>query len=143
MKENSEKQEYLYKNYWYKIEKNTNYDVSSFLRDYLTFIERKIPTKSKVYLVFKEYIIKNNIDIEDLLKELLKFSIFYNKIIFSNDEDKQISEVLKRINKLETLVAYPFFLYLYKQVDNKIIIKKDLLNILLVVESYVFRRFIC
>jgi uncharacterized protein with ParB-like and HNH nuclease domain len=118
MKENSERQEYLYKNYWYKIEKNTDYKVSDFLRDYLTFIERKIPTKSKVYLIFKNYIIKNNIEIEDLLKELLKFSEFYKKIIFSKDENKEISEVLKRINKLETLVAYPFFLYLYKQLNE-------------------------
>ena len=143
MKENSEKQEYLYKNYWYKIEKNTNYDVSAFLRDYLTFIERKIPKKSKVYLIFKNYIIKNNLDIEELLKELLKFSQYYKIIINSDDENKNISEVLKRINKLETIVAYPFFLYLYKKLDENLIDKKELEEILLIIESYVFRRFIC
>ena len=145
MKENSENQEKLYKNYWYKIEKNTNYNVSNFLRDYLTFIERKIPTKSKVYLVFKEFIKRNNFDenIERLLEELLEFSEYYKIIINSYDENKEISKVLKRINKLETLVAYPFFLYLYKKLDENIINKKDLLEILLIIESYVFRRFIC
>jgi len=143
MKENSEKQEYLYKNYWYKIEKNTNYKVSNFLRDYLTFRTRKIPKKSNVYIEFKNYIIKNNFEIEELLKELLKFSQYYKNIINSNDEDKNISKVLKRINKLETLVAYPFFLYLYSKLDEEIITRKEFLEILLIIESYVFRRFIC
>jgi len=41
------------------------------------------------------------------------------------------------------LVAYPFFLYLYKQLDENIITKNDLLEILLIIESFVFRRFIC
>ncbi len=143
MKENSEKQEYLYKNYWYKIEKNTNYDVSSFLRDYLTFIERKIPNKNKVYITFKNYILKNNFDIEELLQKLLQFSQYYKKIINSNDEDIEISKILKRINKLETIVAYPFFLFLYGKLENWIIDKNNLKEILLIVESYVFRRFIC
>ena len=143
MKENSEKQEYLYKNYWYKIEKNTNYKVSEFLRDYLTFRTRKIPKKSNVYVEFKNYIIKNNFDIEELLKELLIFSQYYKNIINSNDEDKNISKVLKRINKLETIVVYPFFLYLYSKLDENIITKDEFYKILLIIESYVFRRFIC
>ena len=36
MKENARTQEEWYKDYWYKIEKNTIFEVSSFLRDYLT-----------------------------------------------------------------------------------------------------------
>lgn len=145
MKEDSNNQEKLYKNYWYKIEKNTNYDVSSFLRDYLTFIERRIPTKSKVYIVFKDFIKNNDYDnnIESLLIKLLDFSEYYKIIINSNDEDKEVSKVLKRINKLETVVAYPFLLELYSKLNTDIINKDDLLRILLTIESFVFRRFIC
>lgn len=145
MKENSDIQERLYKNYWYKIEKNTNYDVSSFLRDYLTSIERKIPTKSKVYIIFKDFIKKNNFDdnIEGLLERLLIFSEYYKIIINSDDDNKEISKILKRINKLETLVAYPFLLELYSKLNEQVINKEELIEILLTIESFVFRRFIC
>lgn len=143
MKESSDTQERLYKDYWYKIEKNTNYNVSDFLRDYLTFKERRIPNKSKVYLIFKDYINKKNIVIEDLLNELLIYSKYYNIIINSIDENKEVSNVLKRINKLETIVSYPFLLETYSNLEKWIINKDELLNILLIIESYVFRRFIC
>jgi uncharacterized membrane protein YgaE (UPF0421/DUF939 family) len=87
MKESSQVQEELYKNYWYKIEKNTNFQVSSFLRDYLTMRERRIPRTDKVYIVFKDYIQKRNINVHELLEELLKFSSYYSFIINSYDVD--------------------------------------------------------
>lgn len=81
MKETSEVQEELYKNYWYKIEKNTNFNVSAFLRDYLTMKERKIPRIDKVYLIFKEFIHKKDMQVRDILSELLRFSEYYKVII--------------------------------------------------------------
>jgi hypothetical protein len=51
--------------------------------------------------------------------------------------------VLKRINKLETDVSYPFLIEVYDKLNNWVITKKQLLEILLSIESYVFRRFIC
>ena len=63
MKESSSTQEELYKDYWYKIEKNTNFQVSSFLRDYLTLKERRIPKIDKVYITFKDFIQKSGKDV--------------------------------------------------------------------------------
>jgi len=143
MKEDSDTQEMLYRDYWYKIEKNTDFNVSDFLRDYITYKERKIPNKAKVYLIFKNYIQKNKLEVEPLLSELLKFSTYYKIIISWNDDDKEISKVLSRINKLETLVSYPYLIDLYSKLDEWIITKDDLLKILLTIESFVFRRFVC
>lgn len=143
MKENTDTQERFYKDYWYKIEVNTRFDVSRFLRDYLTFKERRIPNISKVYQTFKEYIQKDFPNIEDLLKDLLRFSSYFQIILTSSDEDREVSKVLKRINKLETEVAFPFLLELYSNLEKWIISKKDILTILLSIESFVFRRFIC
>ncbi|MCH8518137.1 DUF262 domain-containing protein [Candidatus Gracilibacteria bacterium] len=142
MKESSQKQEELYRDYWYKIEKNTSFNVSSFLRDYLTMKDRRIPRKDKVYLIFKEFIQKKNIDVHELLIELLRYSNYYCSIINSVDSDKQISDTLRRINKLETVVAYPFFLEVYEMEKQGIISHKELGEILSIIESYVFRRFI-
>ena len=143
MWEPTDVQEKLYKDYWYKIEINTNYDVSKFLRDYLTIKERRIPNKWKVYQYFKLFITKNEWSIEELLIELLKYSKYYKVIINSDDEDKEISKVLKRINKLETDVSYPFLIEIYDKLNEWLINKSELLKILLIIESYVFRRFIC
>ena len=142
MKENARTQEEWYKDYWYKIEKNTIFEVSSFLRDYLTLLERRIPNKAKVYLVFKDYVQKNNLDIKPLLEELLRYSNYYKKIITWTDDSKNISDVLKRINKLETIVTYPYLLELYDYLEKEIINREEMLQILLIIESYVFRRFI-
>lgn len=89
MKENSDIQEELYKNYWYKIEKNTDFNVSSFLRDYLTMKERRIPRQDKVYLIFKEFIQKKYNNVHELLAELLRYSEYYASIIRSEEDDKE------------------------------------------------------
>lgn len=142
MKESSLVQEELYKNYWYKIEKNTNFQVSSFLRDYLTMKERRIPRTDKVYIIFKDYIQKRNINVNELLEELLKFSSYYSCIINSGDVDRTTAAILQRINKLETIVAYPFLLEVYDVLTQWIITKEELKEILSLIESYVFRRFV-
>ena len=83
MKQPSKEQEEFYNKYWYKIEKNTKFNVDSFIRDFLTYKERVIPNKDKVYESFKRFVRNNHPDdIEDFLKELLKFSDYYNKIAF-------------------------------------------------------------
>lgn len=56
MNKPSKKQEELYNNYWNKVEKNTNYSVTQFIRDYLTMKENKIPNINKIYVNFKRYI---------------------------------------------------------------------------------------
>lgn len=143
MKQSAEKQEELYNSYWSRIEKNTNFKVSDYIRDYLTLKIRKIPNLAKVYFEFKDYVLKNRIDIEEILVDLLKHSFYYSKIINSKDDNKEISKVLKRINKLEIIVMYPFLLELYEDKNNLNISDGTFAEILLLLESYVFRRFIC
>ena len=142
MKESSEVQEELYKNYWYKIEKYTDFNVSSFLRDYLTMRERRIPRTDRVYTTFKDYIHKQYTKSQEVLSELLQFSEYYHAIIQSSDSDTSITKILARINKLETIVAYPFLLEVYDARKQGIIDNEWLKEILEIIESYVFRRFV-
>jgi uncharacterized protein with ParB-like and HNH nuclease domain len=111
MKLPSDKQEEYYEKYWNIIEKNTKYNVSSFLRDYLTYKERKVPNINKVYFTFKDYVLRNNnISIEDILKELLTFSEYYNCFSEAKHKNKDINEILIYLNKLDVTVAYTFLL---------------------------------
>lgn len=62
----AKKQEEYYESYWNKIEKFTAYNVSGFIRNYLTLIQKKIPNINNVYFTFKEYVLeKMNIESAD------------------------------------------------------------------------------
>jgi uncharacterized protein with ParB-like and HNH nuclease domain len=143
MKENSSTQEKFYNEYWNKIEKNTNYNVSDFIRDYLTIRERSIPNKRQVYLHFKKYVIKNVINIEDLLADLLQFSTYYKKIINSNGDNDNTNLLLQKINKLENVVSYPFIMEVLDDEYNGKISQNTINEILEIIISFVFRRLIC
>jgi len=138
-------QEKFYNDYWNPIEKNTQYRVDSFIRDYLTLKERIIPNKDKVYVGFKSHVYKNysNENIEFLLKDLLKFSKYYRRIAFSQDSNSEINKILKRINRLDVTVSYPFLLEIFDYYEGNTISKNDLINILFTIETYAFRRLIC
>lgn len=143
MGEPSDIQEKFYNKYWYRIEKNTDNKVSDFIRDYLTIKERSIPNKNKVYISFKKYVSGSGMTIEELLKDLLKFSKYYNHILASNTNDKQIDDILSRLNKLEIFVSYPFLLEVFDDYDKNILNKDQFINVLTIVESFILRRIIC
>jgi len=143
MKEPSDIQEKFYTDYWNKIEYNTNFTVSSFIRHYLTMKERIIPNKNKVYLYFKNYVQKNISNNEDLLKDLLKYSNLYKRIINAKIDGGKIDASLAKINRLESNVTYPFVLEILEDFENDIISQNDLVSILEIIVSFVFRRLIC
>ena len=63
-------QDKYYDNYWKKIEECTNFDVSDFVRDYLSIKQQMIPTISTVYTAFKNYTISKQIPLKTLLEQL-------------------------------------------------------------------------
>ena len=78
------------------------------------------------------------------LEELKEYSIYYNKLINPKNEiDKNISIKLENIKTIEVNVSYPFFLKVYKDYHYKIIDNKTFFKIIDLIESFVFRRFIC
>ena len=75
-----EKQEAYYEDYWNKVELNTDYEVSEYIRFYLAARQGKTPAIKRVYPAFRAYASKNfhdpdgnvlEIRTQDLLEELL------------------------------------------------------------------------
>ena len=143
MKENSAVQEQFYIDFWNIIEINTNYNVSNFIRDYLTIKERIIPNKNKVYVHFKKYVLENVTDTKLLLIDLLKFSSFYKDIINSKEQRDKISIVVNKINRLESIVTYPFIMEVFNDYKGNIISEDDVVSILEIIVTFIFRRLIC
>lgn len=118
--------------------------VSNYIRDYLTLKNKKIPNKSKVYQEFKKnYPDKKDDDYMNELENIKALSLHYK--IFVNPQtldDAQLRQQLEYINRLEINVAYPFLLQVFEDWDNGIIDKENLLDLLKLVQNYVWRRFI-
>jgi uncharacterized protein with ParB-like and HNH nuclease domain len=139
-------QEFLFKNYWLKIEKLlTNEQISDFIRDYLTMKLNEIPKKEQVYNSFKKYVIDNwsKEKIKELLDELLFYSKIYSKLLNDTEDSKDIREVLINLRKLKVTVSYPFLMEVYCDFVKSDIDKNTFIKILKLVESYIFRRLMC
>lgn len=145
----AKKQEEYYENYWNRIEKLTEYNVSGFIRNYLTLIQKKIPNINNVYFTFKEYVletmnIENADDCEKILKDMLYYAQIYNRIITAKTDSKDVvSSILFRLNNIEMTVSYPFLLAMFGHEQQYEIDSKDVEVALKVLESYIFRRIMC
>ena len=141
-------QENLYNKYWYEMEKmfgdnDSNY-FDSFMRDYLTIKNTRIPNRDDVYKEFKVYLKREeNNKIEDILQEIYTYAKYFITIKDEKETDKDLLEYIKLINKLKVDVCYPFLMVVYNDYINKIIDKNVLVNILKTIEIYVFRRWAC
>lgn len=103
-------QDEFYEKYWNKIEVCTAYDVSAFVRDYLSIKQQATPSFSKIYFTFKGYVDDTKVETEDLLKELLFYARLYEKLRVANTASKTLNACILRLNRLETTVTRPFFL---------------------------------
>ena len=99
-----------YEKYWNKIELCTNYDVSMFVRDYLSVKQQAIPSMSKIYVTFKAYVEEKELETEPLLIELLEYAKFYELLLKGKTSDKKLNACIYRLNRLETTITRPFFL---------------------------------
>ena len=143
-----EKQNLVYKNLWLPIENNCkislgneikNY-VSDFIRDYLTLKNGKIPSKPKVFEEFKEFYDKNN---DEQLEDIKNFSEEYSHIIKPNTEkDKDIRKELENLKVLDQTVINTFLIGILKDYRENKIVKNEILEILKLLQSYIWRRFI-
>lgn len=144
------KQNDIYIKYWQKIElaakefKTNQSRVSDFIRDYLTLKTKKIPNKSSVYAQFKDRFPSLQYEaLETLLEELKILSRHYHKFINPDQEiDMEIRRQLHNVEQLEINVSYPFLLQVFSDYENELINKDQLLGVMELIQSFVWRRFI-
>lgn len=137
-------QERLYTKYWNKIENNVGYDTTDFIRDYLTIKLQRVPTYNKIYRIFKEdYIIKNNLQVEKVLDEMLIYSKIYSEIKKADTGNNEINNYIANINYLRYKLLYPYLMQLLKHYEEKRLEEKEVKECLKTIETYILRRIIC
>jgi len=140
----------LYNDYWYPMEKafgHAEYAAlfDRFMRDYLTLKLGRIPNISDVYEEFKAYVASVAADrsVEDIVSEVSHYSAHFTTLAFARSGQTAVREAIADINTLRVDVAYPFLLEVLEDHDKARIDTAGLVEILRLVEAYVFRRAIC
>lgn len=139
----AKEQDEYYNKYWNRIEECTKYDVSSFVRDYLSVKQLAIPSQKRIYTSFKEYVELSSLEAEALLKDLLAYAKRYELLLNGGTKSRALDACIYRLNRLETTVTRPFFLEVLRLYDAGKIDVAQVTDVFLITENYLFRRTIC
>ena len=141
-------QKELYENYWRPMEvafgqKAYSQGFDDFMRYYLTIKTGKIPNLRKVYESFKEYFIKSQTPIKDLIADIHTFAEYYCAIALGKEKNEKLKKAFSGLGDLKVNVSYPFLLQVYHDYKDSLLSLDDFEKIVRMVESYVFRRAVC
>ena len=136
-------QEVYYEKYWNKIEVCTKYDVSAFIRDYLSVKQQIIPQQKKIYINFKEFVELGKIETESLLVEMLAYAKRYQILLDGKSGSAVLDTCIDRLNRLETTVTRPYFLEVLRLYSENKLTLAQVTEIFLTMENYLFRRTMC
>jgi len=146
-----ERQNDLYNEYWRPMEVGFGQEAyeqhfDAFMRHYLTVRTGEIPRIRDVYRSFKDFSTDpGNLfsDLESRLADISQFSEFYQAMALGKETDKDLGQAFQDLRELNVDTAYPFMLELYQDYRDDLLSKTDFLEILRLIESYVFRRYVC
>lgn len=138
----------LYKSYWRPMEKAfgqaayvTHFD--PFMRHYLTAKTGEIPNVREVYAAFKAFARDSQIDTKALVADIHAYASYYCAMALGAEAQPALKQAFHDLRELKVDVAYPFLLDAYHDYKQDRLTTDELLGIIRLVESYVFRRAIC
>lgn len=146
-----EEQERYYDSYWNPIEKNAgydkqnnSYDVSPFIRDYLSIKNKKISSMKDIYTDFKAFADKRTGEMEEIMKDLLAYAKRYNKLLVGHQSfPTKLKASIFRLNRFESSVTRPFLMEVLRLQEEGILTVDEVTQTCRIVESYLLRRIIC
>ncbi|MEP3482373.1 MAG: DUF262 and DUF1524 domain-containing protein [Fuerstiella sp.] len=146
-----ELQSRLYNLYWRPMEMGfgqegyTTY-FDGFMRHYLTVKTGDIPRLKDVYEAFKVHSLTATIQaagVESLVKDIRESASQFCRMALGAEPDPELKRAFSDLRELKVEVAYPFLLELYNDYSSGLLRKTELLTIVRMTESYVFRRAVC
>ncbi|MCG2687460.1 DUF262 domain-containing protein [Candidatus Parcubacteria bacterium] len=144
-----ELQSKLYSQYWRPMENDFGQEgyslyFDSFMRHYLTVKTGDIPKEREVYEAFKAYAHSQRDEgVEALVADIRNFAGYYCAMALDAETDSELKMAFRDLRELKVDVAYPRLLELYQDYKNNVLSTDEMLEIVRLVESYVFRRAIC
>jgi uncharacterized protein with ParB-like and HNH nuclease domain len=134
-------QESMYIKYWTKVDKLTE-NVPEFIRVYLIYKNKISVKRDDVYPIFKKFVAE---EFDDNRKEIAEDLVYFAKIYsflrqITPYYDKKINKQLERLNIIEFTVCYPYLFDVFHDLNNNILTTEVVHKILLIIESYAFRK---
>ena len=145
----NDEQCYVYEHLWRPMELMFEYEkqasvMDRFFRDYLTMKLTRIPKIDKVYEEFKLYHVNCEFSsVRGLCEDLLTYAKYYTDMVFVRSSNSIIKTLYVDVNDLRMEVAFPFLLKVHNDCTKGMITENNLIEILRMCISYVFRRSIC
>lgn len=138
----------LYRTYWRPMEKafgQAAYVVhfDAYMRHYLTAKTGEIPNVREVYVAFKSFARSLKGDTRDLVSDIHAYATYYCAMALGTEKDAALKQAFHDLRELKVDVAYPFLLDVYHDFQQERLNADEVLHIVRLVESYVFRRAIC
>ena len=138
----------LYKTYWRLMERafgQSAYVVhfDAFMRHYLTAKTGEIPNVREVYESFKVFARAFKDNTRDLVADIHAYATYYCAMALNTEIDAALKQAFHDLRELKVDVAYPFLLDVYHDYKQGRLASEEVLHIVRLVESYVFRRAIC
>jgi uncharacterized protein with ParB-like and HNH nuclease domain/predicted transport protein len=137
----------LYNDYWRPMEvafgaENYISQFDEFMRFFLVIHtgNHRI-RRHEVYDEFKVYSFGK--DVEGILASLREYTAYYCDIAIGCKTDTELAEAFQDIRELRADVCYPFLMEVYHDYRHDRISQSEFLEIVRMVESYVFRRAVC
>lgn len=137
----------LYDEYWRPMEMEfgaENYisDFDEFMRFYLVIHTKDHAIRrDEVYAAFKGH--SQQQDVEKMLGELRTFAEYYCCIALGKEKDPALAAAFHDIRELRADVCYPFLMEVYDDFRLGRLVHGDFVEVVRLVESYVFRRAVC
>ena len=97
----------------------------------------------EVYTAFKTYARSLKGDTRDLVADIHSYATYYCAIALGSESDQSLKQAFHDLRELKVEVSYPFLLDAYNDYKHDRLTADELVQIVRLVESYVFRRAIC
>lgn len=138
----------VYRTYWRPMEmligqKDYAVHFDAFMRHYLTAKTGALPNIREVYDVFKAFSRKTKKSAKDLAEDVYTYATHYCAIALGKEPDPVLDRAFKDLRELKVDVSYPFLLAAYHHYHEGAITRDGLVNVVRLVESYVFLRAVC
>lgn len=141
----ADRQDEYYEKYWNPIEKLTNFKVSTFVRDYLSLKQGRIPVIDNVYPTFKEFIEnpKAPMAVPEILAEMVSYAKINQEFMLATKYSPKVCAILKRLSQMDMSVINSFLMAFFKYAEENNEQDDTYIKVLLAIESFIFRRQVC
>lgn len=137
--------EFLFNEYWITMEELLGKDnLVDYFINYLAFKLPEIVVAKNAYQSFKKFVESNKISNEEILRDLNRYSKYYNAFVNSTAKgySNVVMNLLSVFRILQQTTIYPFFFNIFDDFENEMIDENTLIDILLFFLNYTLRRIV-